>query len=103
MTQYRMVRVYTLEGESPIDKILRFLHDDEKLIGVTLIRAIAGYGDSGQLHTTSLLSLSLQLPLIIEFFDEEERIMDVIPKLREKFHLRHIVSWPIEVDSPPIE
>ena len=100
MTQYRMARVYTLEGESPIDKILSFLHDDEKVIGVTLIRAIAGYGKSGQLHTTSLLSLSLQLPLIVEFFDQEDRVLEIIPKLRDKFDLRHIVSWPIEVDEP---
>ncbi len=100
MNRYRLARVYTLEGEAPIDRVLQFLHDEEKVNNVMLIRAIAGYGDSGRLHTTSLLSLSLQLPLIIEFFAEEEQVREVIVKLRQKFDLRHIVSWPVEVDNP---
>jgi len=100
MSQFRLTRIYTLEGEAPIDKILQFLHEEEKVSGVTLIRAIAGYGKSGQLHTSSLLALSLQLPLIIEFFDQEERVQEIIGKLREKFDLRHIVSWRVDVDHP---
>ncbi|BCX89405.1 conserved hypothetical protein [Methylomarinovum tepidoasis] len=98
--KHQLVRIYTLEGEAPIDDVLRFLHDEERVSGVTLIRAVAGYGDSGKLHTTALLSLSLQLPLIIEFFDTSERVAAVIPRLRERFELRHIVHWPVTVDAP---
>lgn len=100
MTQYKIARIYTLEGEASIDKILKFLHDDEKVSGVTLIRAIAGYGASGQLHTSSFLTLSLKLPLIIEFFDQEDRVKEVIAKLKDRFDLRHIVSWAVDIDTP---
>ncbi len=100
MKHYRLARIYTLEGEAPIDKVLEFLHEEQKVNNVMLIRAIAGYGDSGQLHTTSLLSLSMRLPLIIEFFAEEQHVLEVISVLRQRFDLRHIVSWPVEVNTP---
>ncbi|MGR9099591.1 MAG: DUF190 domain-containing protein [Gammaproteobacteria bacterium] len=92
--QITMARVYTLEGHDHLNKVLDILRDEEKIIGVTVIRGIAGYGASGAIHTSSLLNLSLELPLIIEFYDEDEKVQKAIEKIKSRLDLKHIVSWP---------
>lgn len=90
----KIARLYTLEGKDPLDRILKILHDQEQIAGVTVIRGIAGYGESGKIHTSSLLTLSLELPLIVEFFDTPEKIDQVIAKLQQELDHKHIISWP---------
>ncbi len=60
-----VARVYTLEGHDQLNQVLDILHDEEKIAGITVMRGIAGFGESREIHTSSLLSLSLELPLII--------------------------------------
>lgn len=93
-----IARVYTLEGHDHLDRVLDILHDQEKVMGATVVRAIAGYGTSkaGAVHTSSLLNLSLELPLIVEFYDEPEKVVRVIEILKCKLDLKHIVSWNAE-------
>lgn len=90
-----VVRMYLLEGKDNLDEVLRIIHDQEHVSGVTVIRAIEGYGESekGAMHTSSLLTLSLELPLVVEFFDEPERVEHVIYTIKEKLGLKHIISW----------
>ncbi len=51
--------------------------------GVTVLRAIMGFGASSKLHTGRLDVLSLDLPVIIECVDTEERIAAILPELDE--------------------
>jgi PII-like signaling protein len=44
------------------------------LAGVTVVRGIAGYGASNHIHTTKILSLSEDLPVIISIVDTTEQI-----------------------------
>jgi len=88
-----IARVYTLEGHDHLNQTLEILQH-EKIAGVTVTRGIAGIGSTGELHTSSLLSLSLELPIIIEFHDEPEKIESIIATLKAKLDLKHIVSWP---------
>lgn len=89
-----IARVYTLEGHDHLNKVLEILREEEKMAGVTIMRGIAGYGVSGEIHTSSLLTLSLELPLIIEFYDVPEKVAKVIETLKSRLDLKHIVSWP---------
>lgn len=89
-----MVRIYLTEGESKLDEIMKLLHDDERMSGVTVMRGITGYGDSGTVHASSLLDLSLDLPLVVEFFDTPDRVAPVIDRLENELSLGHIVTWP---------
>ncbi|MCF7971086.1 MAG: DUF190 domain-containing protein [Methylococcaceae bacterium] len=91
--QVTIARVYTLEGHDHLNQTLEILQQG-KVAGVTVIRGIAGIGSTGELHTSSLLSLSLALPIIIEFHDEPEKIASIITMLKAKLDLKHIVSWP---------
>jgi PII-like signaling protein len=54
---------------------------EEGLAGGTVIRGIEGFGASGRLKTTRLLSSSDNLPLIVEIVDEAHRIEAFIPIL----------------------
>lgn len=51
------------------------------IAGATVLRGIAGFGASAVIHTEKILRLSLDMPVIIEAVDEEERIQDVLPVL----------------------
>lgn len=44
------------------------------LAGATVLRGPMGFGKSSRLHTTKILRLSQDLPLIIEIVDDEEKI-----------------------------
>jgi PII-like signaling protein len=88
------VRIYLTEGEGRLEGLLRRLHDQEKVRGVTVFRGISGFGKSGRLHSSSLLDMSLDLPLVVEFFDEAERVEAILAHIAGDFDPGHIVSWP---------
>ena len=52
---------------------------DEGLAGATVIRGLEGFGAHSKLHTSKLLRLSEDLPIIIEIVDTLEKIDDFIP------------------------
>lgn len=49
------------------------------MAGATVFRGILGYGASSRIHAASLLTLSEDLPVVIEIVDKEERINSVLP------------------------
>jgi hypothetical protein len=51
------------------------------LAGATVLRGPMGFGHSSRLHTTKILQLSEDLPLIIEIVDTEEKIKAFLPIL----------------------
>jgi PII-like signaling protein len=51
------------------------------LAGATVLRGPMGFGPSSRLHTTKILRLSEDLPLVIEMVDSEEKIGDFLPAL----------------------
>lgn len=53
------------------------------LAGATVTRGIMGYGANSRIHTTKLLTLSEDLPIIIEIVDTEEKINQIMPFLDE--------------------
>ncbi|HSO50705.1 MAG TPA: DUF190 domain-containing protein, partial [Acidimicrobiia bacterium] len=53
------------------------------LAGATVIRGIEGFGKSSRLHTSHILRLSEDLPIVIECVDAAENIESVLPLLDE--------------------
>jgi PII-like signaling protein len=49
--------------------------------GATVFRGIMGFGASAGIHTEKVLRLSLDLPVVVECVDTEERIQEVLPEL----------------------
>src|SRR6476659_9386852 len=51
------------------------------LAGATVVRGGMGFGHSSRLHTTKILRLSQDLPLVVEIVDSEEKINNFLPVL----------------------
>ncbi|PLY11998.1 MAG: hypothetical protein C0631_17955 [Sedimenticola sp.] len=94
-----MVRLYLTEGQHQYQHIMQYLHDEAHVAGVTAFRGIAGFGQSGAMHSSTLLDMSLDLPLIMEFFDRPEKIESVLEHLNQLIKPGHIVSWPATINT----
>jgi len=55
----------------------------EGLSGATVVRGIEGFGAHSRIHTSRILRLSEDLPVVIEIVDTEEAIDRVLPDLDE--------------------
>lgn len=91
------VRVYLTEEKDKKSSLFERLHDEEKVRGVTVFRGISGFGKSGHVHSSSLLDMSLDLPVVIEFFDAPEKVSRILEHLEAAVGPGHIVSWPAQV------
>jgi PII-like signaling protein len=51
------------------------------LAGATVLRGIGGFGSSSRVHTENILRLSLDLPIIVEVVETEDKLKEVLPDL----------------------
>jgi len=56
---------------------------DEGMAGATVVRGIEGYGASTHLHTDRIVSLSDDLPIVIEIVDQGDRIAAFLPVVEQ--------------------
>lgn len=94
----KFVRVYLSEAEKHrnhnlMQLIFKRLHDDQKIHGVTVFRGIAGFGSHGEVRAADLLRINVNLPLIVEFFDDPQAVDEALEWLREEVPQGHIVAW----------
>jgi len=88
-----MVRIYLTEGEKQLGGLVKRLQKWEKLRGLTVFRGIIGYGESGVIHEAKFIDLSVDLPLVLEFFDAPEKIDPILEHLNDYIKPGHIVTW----------
>lgn len=82
-----LVRIYlgesdTWHGRPLYQSIVERLRE-RGLAGATVLRGIEGFGARQHLHSTRILSLSQDLPILIEAVDTEEKVRGVLPDLDE--------------------
>ena len=51
------------------------------MAGATVLRGILGFGANSRIHTSKILRLSEDLPLVVEIVDTEEKINAFLPDL----------------------
>ncbi len=56
-----------------------------ELAGATVFKGIMGFGGRSRIHTSKILRLSEDMPLIIEIIDEELKIDKFIPVVEQIF------------------
>ncbi len=93
MHEITMVRIYLSEGRDKYERIVNWLYADKHVKGVSVFRAIEGFGEDRKMKTSSLLDLSLELPVVIEFFDTPEVISGVLEQVKTMVKVDHIVTW----------
>lgn len=96
-----MVRVYLSEADQGkrkrlMQEILTLLQQRHAVQGVTVFRAIAGLGTGGEVRADDILRLNVDLPIVVEFFDEPKVAEAAIALLRDLAPGGHIVSWPAQ-------
>ena len=53
------------------------------MAGATAIKGFMGFGCKSHMHTTKILRLSEDLPIVIEIVDSEEKINEFLPRVDE--------------------
>lgn len=85
----KLLRIFIGESEKvksiPAYEKIVLLAREHGLAGATVIRGVMGYGRNSIIHTSKLLALSSDLPIIVEIVDEIEKIENFIPILNEIF------------------
>src|SRR2546430_850462 len=67
------------------------------LAGATVLRGPMGFGKSSRLHTAKILRLSMDLPLVIEMVDSEEKIQAFLPELDKMMGGGLVTMEPVKV------
>jgi PII-like signaling protein len=70
------------EGE-PLYRALVLKARESRLAGATVFRGPMGFGRSSHLHTSEILRLSMDLPIVIEIVDTEEKIQNFLTAVEE--------------------
>jgi PII-like signaling protein len=82
-----LLRVFIGESDrwhhKPLYEALVLKAREMQMAGATVLRGPMGFGKSSRLHTSKILRLSFDLPLIIEIVDTEEKINTFLPVLDE--------------------
>lgn len=73
------------DGKATYQVLIEMLRS-ENISGATVLRGITGYGANSHPHTTNILRLSQDLPIVIEVVDSEENIERVLPQIKQTVH-----------------
>lgn len=68
-------------GGKPLYEAIVNLLRERHYAGATVTRAIMGFGATARLHTDKVLRLSVDLPIVVECVDTEEKIQAILPDL----------------------
>ncbi len=67
----------------PLYEALLLTLRERGFAGATVLRGVAGFGASAKLHTDRILRLSVDLPMVVEVVETEDKIQEVLPELDE--------------------
>ena len=80
-----LMRIHIGESDryqgKPLYKAIVDLLRARHYAGATVFRAMTGFGASARVRTDRLEILSLDLPIVVEVVETEERIQEILPEL----------------------
>ncbi len=81
-TDARLLRIFIGESNKyegkPLYEWLVLKARERGLAGATVFRGIMGFGANSRVHTSKILRLSFDLPIIVEIIDTHEKIKDFL-------------------------
>ncbi|MEO8232788.1 MAG: DUF190 domain-containing protein [Ignavibacteriota bacterium] len=88
-TDAKLLRIFVGESDKhngkPVYEELVLKARETGLAGATVIKGIMGFGANSIIHTSKILAMSEDLPLIIEIVDELSKIENFIPVVNKIF------------------
>lgn len=81
-----IARIYLGESDThkgkPLSESIVLAARKSGLAGATVFRGSMGFGQSSRLHTTKILRLSSDLPIVVEIIDSPEKIESFLPEVK---------------------
>lgn len=80
-----LMRIHIGESDrwqgKPLEEAIVQLLRAKEFAGATVLRGIMGFGATARVHTDKILRLSMDLPVIVECVDTQEKIDAILPEL----------------------
>jgi PII-like signaling protein len=81
----QLLRIFIGESDRhegrPLHEAIVRLARERGLAGATVVRGMIGFGAHSRIHTTKILRLSEDLPIVVEIVDRPDRIASILPDL----------------------
>ena len=101
LTDGMLLRIYISESaryeDRPAYKYLTEYFMEKGFPGCTVFRGLMGFGHEKQLRTVDVFRLSLDLPVVIDVVDTEERIMAVLPDIEKAVEYGLIMTQKVQM------
>jgi hypothetical protein len=92
-------------GHLPLHEAIVLKAREMQLAGATVLRGPMGFGHSSHIHTTKILRLSQDLPVVVEIVDSQAKIDGFLPVLDEMMSSGLVTIEKVQVlqygDSKP--
>lgn len=95
----KLLRIFIGEidkvGHQPLYEAILFEAKKQGMAGCTVLRGIMSFGASTTVHTAKIIDISVDLPIIVEIVDHEEKInrfVDTAGKLMEKANCGGLIT-----------
>ena len=97
----KLLRIFIGESDTwhgrPLYEAIVHRVREAGLAGATVIRGLEGFGAHSRIHTSRILRLSEDLPLVIEIVDTPERINEILPLMDEMIREGMVTLERVEV------
>jgi PII-like signaling protein len=81
----QLLRIFIGESDrydgKPLYEWLVILAKEQGLAGATVLRGLMGFGANSRIHTSKILRLSLDLPIVVEIVDSPEKINGYLQRI----------------------
>jgi uncharacterized protein len=78
----RLLRIFIGENDKykgkPLYEWLVIKAKEQGLAGATVLRGLMGFGANSRIHTSKILRLSLDLPVVVEIVDTPDKINEFL-------------------------
>ena len=97
----QLLRIFIGENDHwhgrPLYEAITLKAREMGLAGATVFRGMMGFGADSRMHTSKILRLSEDLPVVIEIVDKPERIQAILPELDQMVTEGMITVEPVHI------
>jgi PII-like signaling protein len=83
----QLLRIFIGESDrwqgKPLYEAIILKARERGIAGATMLRGLMGYGAASRIHTSKILRLSEDLPIVVEIVDGAEKIAALLPAIEE--------------------
>jgi hypothetical protein len=95
------IRIYIGEDDKyegqPLADAIVYAAREMNLAGATVYRGLMGFGANSLIHTTKILRLSEDLPVVVEVVDHPDKLQPLLDKLDAMLNEGMVTKEPVDV------